>query len=437
MVDGGQEAGAELTSEVALMNMHGVSLGADSMVTLGRLAGGEVTQPTSQKITVINAQAPIAAMTNNYAAFAGVRWNLVLERFGVHCGSAPLAFEDYGEQLAAFLADFDTLSGLAGYEDHEVDGFYDYIESFTLIYARRVFQLARHLEAHIGEGLARAALGQLRDEILLLPAAESGDDADDDAGPVAREQIEPTPRLIAFVEAHLPAALERALALAFRNSAIPEAIVPELEELAVQSILVDWLPRRASRTQLILAGFGAGALTPSLLAMNIAGAFAGRLKYAITDRVDASADRQVFIKTFAQAQLGNAILHGARPDFESIALQESRDELLDLVYRALSRTRLSERTANALAQDILMGSRTALERGMERAKAAHAEHAYKQFGPLLRTADAAALARFAHRFVEVTVLEAELLRNDGVGRPIRVVTLTRDGIRTDIDGEKA
>ena len=82
-----------------------------------------------------------------------------------------------------------------------------------------------------------------------------------------------------------------------------------------------------------------------------------------------------------------------------------------------------------------MDSQAALQRGMNRAKARHAAIIRAQFDPLLATADTDTLAHFARKFVEVTVLEHELLRADSVGRPIRVVTLTRAGVRTDINGE--
>ncbi len=426
-------AGAELTSEVALMNMHGVALGADSMVTLTRRRGARVAQPTARKISILNAAAPIAAMTNDNAVFAGVPWTLVFDRFAAYCGEAPLAFDDYRDRLVTFLADFETLSGMTGVDGHEVESFNDYIFWFALAYARKAAHLSRDFEVEFGEGLATAALGQLREEVLFQPGPDERDEA---GGPVERARIEPTPRLVAFVEKHLPEALENALGMIFDGLEVPEAVLADLQQLAVQSILVDWIPEDASDAQLIMAGFGAGAITPSLLAINIAGAFAGHLKYAVTDRVDTGPKQRVFVKTFAQAQLGTAMLTGARPTFEDLALQESRDELLDLVYRALSRSRLGERAANSVARDILMDSRDALQRGLDRAKARHAAIVRGQFDPLLGTADTDTLARFARKFVEITVLEHELLRADSVGRPIRVVTLTRDGITTDIDGER-
>ncbi|ESQ88943.1 hypothetical protein ABAC460_14270 [Asticcacaulis sp. AC460] len=423
-----------MTSEVALMNLHGVALGADSMVTLGRRRGGRVSQPVARKISIVSAKAPVAAMTNDNALFVGVPWTLVLERFGVHCGETPLPFDEYRDRLVTFLADFDALSGMEGRDGHELDSFNEYIFGFVIDYWRKAAQLSRDFEVEFGEGLASAALGQLRHDVLFI--APDADDAGAEASePIARDAIAPTPRLMSFVAEHLPDALENALGYVFQGVEVPEAIVPALAELASQSILVEWIPEFSSDSQLILAGFGAGAITPSLLAMDIAGAFAGRLKYAITDRVDAGAGQRMFIKTFAQAQLGTAMLSGARPTFEALAMRECRDEVLDLVFKALSAARLSEKVANALARDILFDSQAALQRGMDRAKAHHNAHFRAQFDPLLHTADAATLAAFARKMVEVTVLEHELLRADSVGRPIRVVTLTRDGVRTDIDGE--
>jgi hypothetical protein len=429
-----RRGGAKLTSEVAMMNLYGVALGADSMVTMGRRAGGRTTQPTVQKISVINANAPIAAMINDNLYFAGVPWPLVFERFAAHCGEAPLTFDAYRDRLIAFLADFDALSGMAPADGSETDSFRYYVRGFLFAYRQKVGLLAREFKAAIGEGLAFAALGQLRDEVLFLPD-EGETDEDEAYDPVERERIEPTPRLVEFIETHLPDTLKNGLAFVFDDVEMPEAIVPALAELIVQSILVDWIPAFASDTQLILAGFGAGSITPSLLAMDIAGAFAGRLKYLVTDRVDTHADRESFVKTFAQAQLGTAMMTGARPAFENMALHEARDTLLDLVFKALSRSRLSERAANNLAKDILMESQAALRRSLDRAKARHTDIFQDKFAPLLETADVETLARLARKFVEVTVLEHELLRADTVGRPIRVVTLTRDGIRTESDGE--
>lgn len=426
--------GAELTSEVALMNMHGVALGADSMVTINWHRGLKISQATSQKISIINASAPVAAMINDNLYFAGVPWTLVFERFALHCGGTPLTFDTYRDRLVAFLADFDALSGMTGADGNDVASFKRYIRGFALAYREKVIQLSLDFQMGFGEGLAFAALGQLRDEILLVSGDER-EEGEDDAPPQARESIEATPKLIAFVETNLPDALETALAHAFDEIEVPEAVLPELAELAVQSILVDWLPEDFSDSQLVLAGFGAGAITPSLLAMDIAGAFAGRLKYAVTDRVETDANQESFIKTFAQAQLGTALLTGARPSFENILVQESRDALLDLVFKALSRARLSDRAKDALAKDILMDSQRTLRRSLDRAKTRHEDGVHNRFAPLLETADVDAMAEFARKFVEVTVLEHELLRADTVGRPIRVVTLTREGVRTYIDGE--
>jgi len=245
MVNGGQEAGAKLTSEVAMMNLYGVALGADSMVTMGRLAGGRTTQPTVQKISIINAIAPIAAMINDNPYFAGVPWPLVFERFAVHCGELPLTFDAYRDRLIAFLADFDALSGMASAEGSETDSFRHYVRGFLFAYRQKVGLLAREFKVGIGEGLAFAALGQLRDEVLFLPA-EGENDEDEALDPVERDRIEPTPRLIQFVERHLPETLENALASVFDDVEIPEAVVPALAELIVQSILVDWMPEFVS-----------------------------------------------------------------------------------------------------------------------------------------------------------------------------------------------
>lgn len=410
-----------MTSEVLLMNLEAAVLGSDSAVTMFDAAGRPFSQSGAEKIFVINEKAPVAAMVYGVGLFAGYPWKTVLEDFARVCGPEPLTMRAYAEKLVLYLSSFgqgDTLK----LEDEVEDVIFGlYLRAFLLDYRQWLQIIGWQAGTPVTEERAAQALTVYSRQVLYLePETED------------QEQLSPRPRLMtgerlkAFVAARFGPAFARELGRAFPSAPFPESLVEALAKLAMQSIIVEWLPAHAAlyTTGLVMSGFGAGAAVPSMVSMRFFGPFGGIVKYAeVRLKTPRAGIDPVLLETFAQADLTQAFLRGAMPDYENNAFRVQAHLLGDVVADVLRETaQVSKPLAQKLAgllQDVPFQYPAIAAHVARRVRE---QEVADKLLPQLNAATAANLTVLAAKFMEIPVIEHELLRADGVGRPI--VTLT-------------
>ena len=423
-----------MTSEVLLMNLEAAVLGADSAVTMFDANGRPFAQSGAEKIFMINAQAPVAAMVYGSGLFAGYPWKTVLDDFARVCGPAPLGMRAYAEKLVLYLSGFGGEGPLKLEGEIEDFIFGMYLRAFLLDYRQWLEIVGWKAGSAVSAERAGQALTVYSRQVLYLePETED------------QEQLTPRPRLMTgdrlktFLAERFGKAFARELGRVFPSAPFPESQVEPLAKLAVQSIMLEWLPVHAQlfTTGLVMAGFGAGAAVPSMVSMSFFGPFGGIVKYAeVRLKTPRAGIDPVMLETFAQADLTQAFLTGAMPAYEVNAYRVQAHLLSDVVTDVLRETALVNKPlAQKLAgmlQDVPY---------QYPAIAAHVARRVRQqevvdkLWPQLNAATAETLGALAAKFMEIPVIEHELLREDGVGRPIVILTMKPGKYTLQKDGD--
>ena len=423
-----------MTSEVLLMNLEAAVLGSDSAVTMFDASGRPFSQSGAEKIFVINATAPVAAMVYGVGLFAGYPWKTVLEDFTRVCGPEPLSMRTYAEKLVLYLSAFGQGGTLTLEAEVEDVIFGLYLRAFLLDYRQWLQIIGWQAGTPVTEARAAQALTVYSRQVLYLePETED------------QEQLSPRPRLMAgerlktFITARFGPAFARELGRAFPSSPFPESQVEALAKLAVQSIMVEWLPSHAVlfTTGLVMSGFGAGAAVPSMVSMRFFGPFGGIVKYAeVRLKTPRAGIDPVLLETFAQADLTQAFLRGAMPAYEDNAFRVQAHLLGDVVTDVLREAAavskpLAEKLAGLL-QDVPFQYPAIAAHVARRVRE---QEVADKLLPQLNAATAENLTALAAKFMEIPVIEHELLREDGVGRPIVTLTMKPGRFTFHRDGE--
>jgi hypothetical protein len=411
-----------MTSEVLLMNLEAVVLGSDSAVTMFDAAGRPFSQSGAEKIFMINAQAPVAAMVYGMGMFAGYPWKTVLDDFAKRCGPQPLTMRAYAEKLVLYLSGFGAEGPLKLEGEIEDFVFALYLRAFLLDYRQWLEIIGWKAGTAIdAERAAEAMTVYSRQVLYLEPETED------------QEQLTPRPRLLTgdrlkvFLAARFAPVFARELGRVFPSAPFPESQVEPLAKLAVQSIMVEWLPAHAGlfTTGLVMAGFGLGSAVPSRLSMSFFGPFGGIVKYAeVRLKTPRAGIDPVTLETFAQADLTQAFLHGAMPAYEANAYRVQAHLLSDVIADVLRETAavnkpLAQKLAGML-QDVPYQYPAIAAHVARRVRE---QEVSDKVWPQLNAATAETLGTLAAKLMEIPVLEHELLREDGVGRPIVILTM--------------
>lgn len=415
------------------MNLEAAVLGSDSAVTMFDSSGRPFNQSGVEKIFVINERAPVAAMVYGGGAFAGYPWKTVLGDFARNCGDRPLPMSGYTESLLSYLSAFGADGELKLDPELERELFSLYLCAFLLDYRLWLEILGWKAGMPVTAHQAQSALTVYSRKVLYLDP-ESED----------QEQLTPRPhaetgaRLKGFITETFATAMAREMGRVFAGSPFPESELPALAKLAIQSLAVEWLPAHLNffTTGLVMAGFGAGAPVPSMVAMEFFGPFGGIVKYSgVQTRTPRPAD-PVLVETFALADLTQAFLHGAMPGYEDTAFRVTAHLLSgmigDILNEASAVSKPLAAKLHAKLQDVPYAFPNIAAHLARRVR--HTEVREKLW-PQLSAANAVMLGNFAHKFMTIPILEHELLREGGVGRPIVVLTMNKGGCTFVREGE--
>ena len=427
-----------MTSEVLLMNLEAVVLGADSAVTISAPDRGRFSQSGIEKIFLVNEKGPVAAMVYGGGSYCGLPWRTVLGQFSDYCGPDLLSLDDYFSKLNDYLANIEKHTNVGIDPSYEVDNFNAYMDDFIHDYLLWVLAAGWTPGQPIPEATAFKALKYLEQEVLFEPDMPYSGEADA-AGPVPRARVEASSRLTDLVARNLASAVSTALGRKLQGVAMPEAVIPPLLRLAVESLVVEWLPDSSLYTGLVLAGFGAGQALPALYSFRFIGAFGGLLKtrrYA-PRRPRPNSDPVIF-HSYAQDQLIRGFVYGALPEYETTVRHVTMDYLIrtfDAIVGNISET--NKKLAEQVREQLADVAREATALGLNTARAQRSGEVFETLWPALDSANADVLSSHALKLMELTVLEHELLAEPSVSRPIWVLAMERgrfywlkDGVRT-------
>ncbi len=417
-----------MTSEVMLLNTQGGALAADSALTaIEYHKDGTASvryQTGADKIFIMNATLPVASMIFDVAEFYRYPWGTIFEAFKSTTSSPGNSVSKVAQSLMEFLArwtsgaDSKLQTLLPLEEGQERLSFAIYIAALV----QRFYQCA---ELSGGQNTQKAqvlsrALDMLRFESqfsgdyfqnLFLPHGET---------PARRPVIgESSQRLVALLDEYLDRLLTGMLKAMFGEGGIPDQTKAALAEIAVNSCLTDWIPPGVPKTGIVFAGYGSSDVRPLYIEVRIGSAFGGIVKHQLVTSGAPNQREPAIIRSFAQADLIDALLRGAQPGYKYVVFQLMRQgitALLNAVGGEIAKkdSSLAKSVLQTFDQAPLAVARAIIMAGDDIAK-----HAMEmRVAEVVNSAAPELLASYAAKLVRLSVIEHELTGSQSVAEPI-------------------
>jgi hypothetical protein len=427
-----------MTSEVMLLNVQGAALAADSALTAieyHKDGTASVRYQTGiEKIYVLDAKLPVASMIFDVAEFYRYPWATIFEAFKSHTPSPGTTVSKVAQSLVQFLGrwtsgtDAKAQALLPIEEGQERLSFAIYIAALV----QRFYQCA---ELSGGQGVPKAqvlsrALDMLRFESmysgdyfqnLFLPHGET---------PSRRPIVgQSSPRLVALLDQFLDRLLTGMLKAMFGEGAIPDETKAALAEITVASCVTDWIPPGVPKTGIVFVGYGAGDVRPMYIEILVGSAFGGIVKHQLVAGGAPNQREPVIIRSFAQADLIDALLRGAQPGYKYVLFQLMRQgigALLNAVGGEIAKkdTVLAKSILQTFDQAPLAVARAIIMAGDDIAR-----HAMEmRVAEVVSSAAPELLADYASKLVRLSVIELELTGSHTVAEPILALYMKKGQI---------
>jgi hypothetical protein len=230
---------------------------------------------------------------------------------------------------------------------------------------------------------------------------------------------ESSPRLVALLDQYLDRLLTGMLDGVFGSGAVPSETKSALAEIAVSSCLTDWIPPGVPKTGLVFMGYGSSDVRPMYIEIRVGSAFGGIVKHEMVSGGAPTQREPALIRSFAQADLIDALLRGAQPGYKYLIFQLMRQgiaALLNAVTGEISKkdAGLAKSVMQTFDQAPLAISRAILMAGDDIAR-----HAMEmRVAEVVNSAAPELLADYAAKLVRLSVIEHELTGSQTVAEPI-------------------
>jgi hypothetical protein len=428
-----------MTSEVMLLNVQGAALAADGALTaIEYHPDGTASvryQTGVDKIFVLDASLPVASMIFDVAEFYRYPWASIFEAFKASMPSPGNTVPKVTQALVQFLSRWTTGLDAKAQAMLPLDGDQERI-SFAIYMAALVQRYHQCVELSGGNGNLRnpdaqkRALDMLRFETqysgdyfqnLFLPHGET---------PTRRPIVgESSSRLVALLDQYLDRLLTGMLKSMFGEGVVPADVKASLAEIAIESCLTDWMAPGVPKTGIVFAGFSHNEVRPSFLEIRVGSAFGGIVKHELVEGGSPTQREPAIIRSFAQADLIDALLRGAQPGYRYVIFQLMRQgigALLNAVGGEIAKkdASLAKSVLNMFDQAPLAVARAIIMAGDDIAR-----HAMEmRVAEVVSSAAPELLADYAGKLVRLSVIEHELTGSQTVSEPIVAVYMKKGKI---------
>ncbi len=427
-----------MTSEVMLLNVQGAALAADSALTaIEYHQDGTASvryQTGTDKIYIIDQTLPVASMIFDLAEFYRYPWSSIFETFKACVPQAGNTVPKVTQSLVQFLSrwtsgmDQKAQQMLPLEEGQERLSFAIYIAALV----QRFYQCAELSGAEDGrkpEGIKRA-LDMLRFETqfsgdyfqnLFLPHGET---------PTRRPIVgESSSRLVALLDQYLDRLLSGMLKSMFGEGVINAETKASLAQIAIESCVTDWMAPGVPKTGIVFAGFSSGDVRPMYLEIRVGSAFGGIVKHQLVEGGAPTQREPAIIRSFAQADLIDALLRGAQPGYRYVMFQLMRQgigALLNAVGGEIAKkdANLAKSVLQTFDQAPLAVARAIIMAGDDIARNAME----MRVAEVVSSAAPELLADYASKLVRLSVIEHELTGSQTVAEPILTVYMKKGQI---------
>lgn len=431
-----------MTSEVMLLNVQGAALAADGALTaIEYHPDGTASvryQTGVDKIFVLDAALPVASMIFDVAEFYRYPWASIFEAFKASVRSPGATVQKVAASLVQFLsrwtsgADAKAQKVLPLEDDQERLSFAIYVAALV----QRFHQCAELSGGQNGNvrkpEIQQRALDMLRFETqfsgdyfqnLFLPHGQT---------PARRPIVgESSPRLVALLDQYLDRLLTGMLKAMFGEAVVAADVRASLAEITIESCLTDWMAPGVPKTGIVFAGFSANEVRPAFLEIRVGSAFGGIVKHELVEAGAPTQREPAIIRSFAQADLIDALLRGAQPGYRYVIFQLMRQgvgALLNAVGGEIAKkdAPLAKSIMSLFDQAPLAVARAVIMAGDDIAR-----HAMEmRVAEVVSSAAPELLADYAGKLVRLSVIEHELTGSQTVAEPIVAVYMKKGRIAT-------
>lgn len=286
-----------MTAEIAILNKYGVALATDSAVTISAGSKEEKIFDTADKLFELSTKDPIGVMIYNNMNFAEIPIPILIKEFRSTCDG----FDNISEAAISFLTFLSEFARTAP-EQVAVAQVTRAVElifrSISERFSKKIEEFFRKLTPGTmnAEGL-KASIAKMLDEIIdtyyrIYSNRKNAKFIGDGSIKLSRSTKNIITNLISTT---------------FPN--LTDEQKKKLNKIGKMICIKDLLS--ASRTGIIVAGYGKNERFPTLVAYEIDGFFEGRLKYTEFDSIDI--DRggpRARVIPFAQKEMVERFLYG-------------------------------------------------------------------------------------------------------------------------------
>ena len=417
-----------MTSEVMLLNVQGAALAADSALTAieyHKDGTASVRYQTGiEKIFVMDAKLPVASMIFDVAEFYRYPWATIFEAFKTSVPSPGTTVSKVAQSLVQFLGRWTSggdpkSQALLPLEDGQER------LSFAIYIAAMVQRFYQCAELSGGQGAPKAQVLSRALDMLRFETTHSGDYFQNlflphGEAPTRRPIVgESSPRLVALLDQYLDRLMTGMLKAMFGEGAIPGETKAALAEITVASCVTDWIPPGVPKTGIVFAGYGASDVRPMYIEILVGSAFGGIVKHQLVTSGAPNQREPVVIRSFAQADLIDALLRGAQPGYKYVIFQLMRQgigALLNAVGGEIAKkdSGLAKSVLQTFDQAPLAVARAIIMAGDDIAR-----HAMEmRVAEVVSSAAPELLADYASKLVRLSVIEHELTGSQTVAEPI-------------------
>lgn len=400
-----------MTAEVAVMNKLGVALAADSAVTFGDEKQRKIYN-AANKLFALSKREPVGVMVYGSAEMMGVPWETILKIYRDELADHAFGtLEEYFKNFIAFLEASDRLF------DREIQS--RYVErnagSMFLQIRKKILQLVQH-EFEEKETVSENEIEALAELVISQRLAE----LDDLPFSVGLEQ-DHLDHLIVEYES----VIRDAVTLVFQKLPLSDDQIRALVRIGASLACRNLFP--ASRSGIVIAGFGRDEHFPSLRAAEFDVRAGNRLHYRVVQSATITSEMGATIVPFAQSDVVNLFVEGIDSNYEDMIygfLGETFQEYPEELLKTLPALKDDER--NSLISSWRGIGQKLLERFQARTQK-YVQERYIQ--PILSVVEAlpkSELAALAEAFVNLTSLKRRVSMDlETVGGPVDVAVISK------------
>ncbi len=404
-----------MTAEIAIMNKLAVTLAADSAVTIG---SGEATKVynSADKIFEGTNHDPIAIMVYNSPELNGVPIEAIVKMYrDQHCNQSFTTVFEYAKAFLNHLENMKT-------PEFTIK---NSVQSLVLSKIMSMYNLMRQVADEffraVGSGEREVAqdrvIAALEEDMLLLLEVEALTLED---RPVEAWSFGLDAEMV--FDAHAEALSEVVDALFSDDPLASQMVKDKIVRIAVLSLVKEY--EKPLLTGLVFAGFGRDEIFPSLIAYEVYGLVAGKLKYRETNRFDV--DRQLTpdatIIPFAQREMVDRFMYGLDGEFIELASTYFAGALTKL------KTGLGQLLDGneAIREAITPAIDLILDEFQNVVVSEHLTRSRTQLSDMVRSMPKQELAALCESLIHITSLKRKFSAGaESVGGPIDVAMITR------------